>query len=25
LLYESEDYPFPRKLPLASKAQPVSS
>jgi hypothetical protein len=25
LLYESEDYPFPRKLPLASKAKPVSS
>ena len=25
LLYDSEDYPFPRKLPLAAKAKPVSS
>jgi hypothetical protein len=25
LLYESKDYPFPRKLPLAANAKPVSS
>ena len=25
LLYESKDYPFPRKLPLAADAKPASS